>query len=151
MRLQPLPRHLRRHCLARLLPVREAQTQSNVPPSRRKTEGRKQRESLGRISSLASPAAALGVLATTLRSRKSLALAPIVRSRLVGRRVSEKLTILESLMRECEDAINGEPIDGRKSLELVARLREVERALGLRMRSRETRQAAEGLQQNSLL
>jgi Domain of unknown function (DUF4350) len=52
---------------------------------------------------------------------------------------------LESLMHECEDAINGEPVDGRKSLELVTRLREVERALGLRMRSRETRQAAEGL------
>lgn len=58
---------------------------------------------------------------------------------------------LETLMRECEDAIQGAPVDGRKSLELVARLREVERALGLRMRSRETRQAAEGLQQNSLL
>ena len=58
---------------------------------------------------------------------------------------------LEALMHECEDAINGEPVDGRKSLGLVARLREVERALGLRMRSRETRQAAEGLQQNSLL
>ena len=58
---------------------------------------------------------------------------------------------LEALMRECQDAINGAPIDGRKSLELVKRLREVERALGLRMRSRETRQAAEGLQQNSLL
>ncbi|HKR00971.1 MAG TPA: DUF4350 domain-containing protein [Pyrinomonadaceae bacterium] len=58
---------------------------------------------------------------------------------------------LDTLMRECEDAINGAPIDGRKSLELIAQLREVERALGLRMRSRETRQAAEGLQQNSLL
>ena len=58
---------------------------------------------------------------------------------------------LESLMRECEDAINGEPVDGKKSLELVTRLREVERALGLRLRSRETRQAAEGLQQKSLL
>jgi Domain of unknown function (DUF4350) len=52
---------------------------------------------------------------------------------------------LESLMHECEDAINGEPVDERKSLELVTRLRTVERALGLRMRSRETRQAAEGL------
>ncbi|MDT4897146.1 MAG: hypothetical protein QOH25_2223 [Acidobacteriota bacterium] len=52
---------------------------------------------------------------------------------------------LESLMHECEDAIQGAPVDGRKSLELVTRLRDVERALGLRMRSRETRQAAEGL------
>lgn len=58
---------------------------------------------------------------------------------------------LEALMRECEDAMQGAPVDGRKSLELVKRLREVERALGLRLRSRETRQAAEGLQQNSLL
>jgi hypothetical protein len=54
-------------------------------------------------------------------------------------------------MRECEDAIQGTPVDGRKALEMVTRLREVERALGLRMRSREARQAAEGLQQNTLL
>jgi hypothetical protein len=58
---------------------------------------------------------------------------------------------LESLMLECEEAISGAPVNGKESLELVTRLREVERALGLRMRSRETRQAAEGLQQNSLL
>jgi hypothetical protein len=60
---------------------------------------------------------------------------------------SEKLdpVRLESLMQECEDAINGAPVDARKSLELVTRLREVESALGLRLRSRETRQAAEGL------
>ena len=66
---------------------------------------------------------------------------------------SEKLdpAQLESLMHECEDAINGAPVDERKSLELITRLRQVERALGLRMRSRENRQAAEGLQQNSLL
>jgi uncharacterized protein DUF4350 len=50
---------------------------------------------------------------------------------------------LETLMRECEDAINGEPINWRQSIELVRRLREVERDLGLRMRSRELRQAAE--------
>ncbi len=58
---------------------------------------------------------------------------------------------LEQLMRECEEAINSGAVDSRKSLELVARLREVERVLGLRMRSRETRQAAEGLRQNTLL
>lgn len=71
----------------------------------------------------------------------------------VAARSSGKLDAvkLEELMRECEDAIRGAPIDGRKSLELVTRLREVERTLGLRMRSRETRQAAEGLQQNTLL
>jgi hypothetical protein len=52
---------------------------------------------------------------------------------------------LEQLMRECEEAINSGGVDSRKSLELVTRLREVERILGLRLRSRETRQAAEGL------
>jgi len=71
----------------------------------------------------------------------------------VAARSSEKLdpAKLGSLMHECEDAINGAAVDERKSLELVTRLREVERALGLRLRSRETRQAAEGLQQNTLL
>ncbi len=58
---------------------------------------------------------------------------------------------LERLMRECEEAINNGAVDSRKSLELVTRLREVERVLGLRMRSRETRQAAEGLEQKTLL
>jgi hypothetical protein len=71
----------------------------------------------------------------------------------VAARSSGKLdpASLEQLMHECEDAINGASVDERKALELVTRLREVERALGLRMRSRETRQAAEGLQQNTLL
>jgi Domain of unknown function (DUF4350) len=66
---------------------------------------------------------------------------------------SEKLNAaeLETLMRECEDAINGAPLDTQKALELVRRLRRIERILGLRVRSREARQAAEGLQQNSLL
>jgi hypothetical protein len=50
---------------------------------------------------------------------------------------------LEALMQSCEDAIAGEPISARQSLELVARLREVERALGLRMRAREIRQVKE--------
>lgn len=50
---------------------------------------------------------------------------------------------LELLMRECEEAINGAPINARQSLELVSRLREVERILGLRLRSREIRQAKE--------
>ncbi len=48
---------------------------------------------------------------------------------------------IESLMRECEDAINGARITPRQSLALVARLRELERALGIRMRAREIRQA----------
>jgi hypothetical protein len=50
---------------------------------------------------------------------------------------------LETLMRQCEEAINGEPLNWRQSIDLVRRLREVERDLGLRMRSRELRQAAE--------
>jgi len=49
---------------------------------------------------------------------------------------------IESLMRECEDAINGAPVTPRQSLALVARLRGLERTLGIRMRSREIRQAA---------
>ena len=48
---------------------------------------------------------------------------------------------IESLMRECEDVINGSPVTPRESLALVARLRELERTLGIRMRSREIRQA----------
>jgi hypothetical protein len=58
---------------------------------------------------------------------------------------------LETLMREAEEAINGASMDERKALELVRQLRMVERVLGLRTRSREARQAAEGLQQHSLL
>jgi hypothetical protein len=50
---------------------------------------------------------------------------------------------LEALMRECEETINGAAINERRSIELVKRLRETESALGLRMRSREVRQAAE--------
>jgi hypothetical protein len=50
---------------------------------------------------------------------------------------------LESLMRSCEEAINGAAVSERQSIELVRRLREVEGALGLRMRSREVKQAAE--------
>jgi hypothetical protein len=48
-------------------------------------------------------------------------------------------------MRQCEEAINGETINWRQSLDLVRRLREVEKNLGLRMRTREERQAAENI------
>jgi hypothetical protein len=48
---------------------------------------------------------------------------------------------LASLMHDCEESIAGAPINARQSLALVSRLREVERALGLRMRAREIRQA----------
>jgi hypothetical protein len=50
---------------------------------------------------------------------------------------------LETLMRNCEDVINGAPANTRRSLDLARRLRAVEAALGLRMRSREARQAGE--------
>lgn len=50
---------------------------------------------------------------------------------------------LEGLMRECEETINGVAINERRSIDLVRRLRETEGALGLRMRSREVKQAAE--------
>ncbi len=50
---------------------------------------------------------------------------------------------LESLMRDCEEAINGVPTSARRSLDIVTRLRETERTLGLRMRSREIKQAKE--------
>jgi Domain of unknown function (DUF4350) len=52
---------------------------------------------------------------------------------------------LESLMRSCEETINGAPISERQTIELVRRLRQVERALGLRMRSRDVKQAAESI------
>lgn len=52
---------------------------------------------------------------------------------------------LETLMRQCEEVINGHPINWRQAVDLVKRLREVERKLGLRMRSRDVRQAAENI------
>jgi hypothetical protein len=74
-----------------------------------------------------------------------------IAARVAARSTKLNAARLETLMRECEDAINGAPLDSRKALELVRQLRMVERVLGLRIRSREARQAAEGLQQNSLL
>ncbi len=50
---------------------------------------------------------------------------------------------LETLMRQCEEAINGAPVTSRQSIDLVRRLREVESELGLFMRQRDLRQAAE--------
>jgi hypothetical protein len=50
---------------------------------------------------------------------------------------------LETLMQECEDTINGAQTNERQSIDLVRRLRAIEGALGLRMRSREVKQAAE--------
>jgi hypothetical protein len=66
---------------------------------------------------------------------------------LIAERVAARSSInaaeLEALMRECEDAMAGEPLSARRALNLVSRLREVERALGLRMRSREIKQSKE--------
>jgi hypothetical protein len=50
---------------------------------------------------------------------------------------------LETLMRNCEDTINGAPTNAKDSLRLARRLREIESALGLGMRARDVRQAAE--------
>ena len=65
----------------------------------------------------------------------------------VAHRVAMRSTIdeqqLETLMRQCEETINGAPTSWRQAIDLVRRLREVEKRLGLRMRSRDVRQAAE--------
>ena len=67
----------------------------------------------------------------------------------IALRVAERSSIdghkLETLMRQCEEAINGAPITGRQSLELVRRLREVERSLGLFARQRDMKQAVENI------
>jgi hypothetical protein len=65
----------------------------------------------------------------------------------IARRVASRSAIdaswLETLMRQCEEVINGQPTNWRQSIDLVRRLRETERILGLRMRSRDARQAAD--------
>ena len=50
---------------------------------------------------------------------------------------------LESLMRSCEDIINGAPTNGKETLRLVKQLRQIEAALGLQGRARDARQSAE--------
>jgi hypothetical protein len=50
---------------------------------------------------------------------------------------------LETLMRNCEDIINGAPTNARESLRLAKRLREIESRLGLGTRARDDRQRAE--------
>lgn len=54
-----------------------------------------------------------------------------------GRDTSE----LRALLAECEDAIAGVHISARRALQIIARLRELESELGIRMRAREIRQA----------
>ncbi|HEY0347225.1 MAG TPA: DUF4350 domain-containing protein [Pyrinomonadaceae bacterium] len=48
---------------------------------------------------------------------------------------------LESLMRSCEDTINGAPTNARETLRLVRRLREIEARLGLQGRARDAKQS----------
>ncbi|HEY8228136.1 MAG TPA: DUF4350 domain-containing protein [Pyrinomonadaceae bacterium] len=68
---------------------------------------------------------------------------------MIASRVASKSSVdghkLETLMRQCEETINGAPINWRQAIDLVRRLREVERTLGLSMRAREERQAAESI------
>lgn len=59
----------------------------------------------------------------------------------VAARSGTDRTRLETLMRDCEDAAAGEQITARRVLSLAASLRELERALGIRMREREIKQA----------
>jgi hypothetical protein len=65
--------------------------------------------------------------------------------RTIAERIAARSTIkghqLETLMRQAEEAINGGDISEKQSIQLVKRLREVETTLGLRMRSREVKQA----------
>jgi hypothetical protein len=68
---------------------------------------------------------------------------------LIANRVASKSSLdahrLETLMRQCEETINGATIHSRQAIDLVRRLRDVERTLGLSMRVRESRQAAENI------
>jgi hypothetical protein len=63
----------------------------------------------------------------------------------VAARSSIDVHQLETLMRQSEEAINGQPISEKQSVHLVKRLREIEGALGLRMRSRELKQTAQNI------
>jgi hypothetical protein len=67
--------------------------------------------------------------------------------KVIAERIGARSTVnahqLETLMRQSEDAINGGGINERQTIHLVKRLREIETALGLRMRSREVKQAKE--------
>ena len=67
-----------------------------------------------------------------------------IATRVAGRSSIEAHS-LETLMRQSEEAINGGAISEKQSIQLVKRLRELEMALGLRMRSREIKQTAQNL------
>lgn len=63
----------------------------------------------------------------------------------IARRVAMRSGVnqqeLETLMRTCEDTINGASTSARETLRLAQRLREIESALGLRARARDAKQA----------
>ena len=65
----------------------------------------------------------------------------------IARRVAMRSGInqqeLETLMRNCEDTINGASTSARDTLRMAQRLREIEASLGLRTRARDARQASE--------
>lgn len=67
----------------------------------------------------------------------------------IAERVADRSSLdshkLQILMRQCEEAINGARISEGQSIQLVTRLREVEGALGLRMRSRDVKQTAQNI------
>jgi hypothetical protein len=58
----------------------------------------------------------------------------------VAARSGRDKAVLQTLLRECEDACAGARLNAPRSLELARRLRELERDLGILMRSREIRQ-----------
>jgi hypothetical protein len=68
---------------------------------------------------------------------------------LIAARVASRSSLdankVETLMRQCEETINGGSINWRQAIDLVRRLREVERTLGVGMRLRESKQAAESI------
>jgi hypothetical protein len=64
-------------------------------------------------------------------------------ARRVAMRSGIDRTELETLMRNCEDTINGSHTNARETLRMVRRLRDVEAMLGLRTRARDAKQAGE--------
>lgn len=61
----------------------------------------------------------------------------------VAARSSLEAHTLEVLMRQCEEAINGGPLTERQAILLAKRLRGLENTLGLRLRSRDAKQATQ--------
>lgn len=68
----------------------------------------------------------------------------VIADRIAARSTMEAHRI-EALMRQAEDAINGGNISERQSIVLVKRMREIESALGLRLRRREVKQSVENI------